>query len=523
MNRNLLSSSVLLLLAAACSSGSSGPNDSVPVSSAQSTVQVLSTGVVVSDSVDGARLQVLLRDDAGRPLAQRRVSVRASGAANDFLPAASVLTDVAGRAELRWTSGEAGRKRAVLSVTNSGISSDLPTQPEVDFVPTSVPRRRVSVRSDGAEAEDFSGQAAVSGNGRFIAFQSKADNLVAGDSNQKEDVFVHDRDTAVTERVSLRPNGSQFPDLCGNPSLSDDGWLVAFEGRASDTDAVFVRDRISNTTSELPKPVAGSPRCFEPALSGDGRFVAYLGNNGEWQRVFVYDRVAGTTTMVSRSTGGAAANGACERPSISRDGRFVAFASIADNLVSGDSNDKYDVFVHDRVLGTTIRASVNAAGGEGNDDSVGAAIAADGAAVAFASKAANLVLGDDNGKSDVFVRDLVGGSIVRASVDPRGQELDQESWQPTLSADGTLVVFASLSDLVTDDDQNGKEDVFCRDLVLGTNVRVSMARGGGDPNEASTQPAQASDAPVVAFTSKAQNLVASDENDKDDVFVAPRN
>jgi len=522
MNRNILSPSLLFFLAAACSSGSSGPDDRVPVSSAQSTVQVLSTGVVVSDNVAGARLQVLLRDESGQPLAQRRVTVRATGNANDFLPAASVLTDVAGRAEVRWTSGEAGRKRAIMSVTNAGISADLPTQPEVDFVPTSVPRRRVSVRSDGAEAEDFSGQAAVSGNGRYVAFQSKADNLVPGDTNQKEDVFVHDRDTGSIERVSLRPDGSQFPDLSGHPSLSDDGWLVAFQGRSTDQDAVFVRDRISATTAAVPSPAGNSARCTAPRLSGDGRFVAFLCNNGEWQRVFVHDRVTSTTTMVSRSTGGAAANGACEQPSISRDGRFVAFASIADNLVSGDSNDKYDVFVHDRVLGTTIRASVSANGTEGNDDSVEAAIAADGGAVAFASKAANLVPGDDNGKSDVFVRDRVAGTIVRASVDPRGQELDQESWQPSLSADGTKVVFASLSDRVIDDDQNGKQDVFCRDLVLDTNVRISIARGGGDPDEASTEPAQASDAPVVAFTSKAQNLVASDENDKDDVFVAPR-
>lgn len=518
------SCSLLLALAvlAACSGGGGGNADTTPVSDSLSAVQLVADGPIASDGVDGALLRVTLRNESGQPVVARQVQVRSTSAASQFVPAASVRTDLTGVAEIRVTSGQPGRKRLTVSVENAGTTVDLPTQPEVDFVPANVARRRVSVSSNGTEGNDFSGQSAVSGNGRYVAFQSKADNLVAGDSNEKEDVFVFDRDTSTTERISLQPSGSQFPDLCSAPSLSDDGFLVAFEGRATDTDAVYLRDRLASVTEGISAQSGLSGRCFAPRLSGNGRFVAFLCNNGEWQRVFVFDRATGTTSLVSRSTAGAPANGACERPSISRDGRYVAFASIADNLVGSDSNDKYDVFVHDRQTGTTRRVSVASNGAEGNDDSIEAAIAADGSAVAFASKAANLVPSDDNGKSDVFVHTLADGVTTRASVNPQGNEVDKESWQPVLSADGTFVVFASLSDDLVAGDRNGKEDVFRRDLVTGVTVRVSVARGGGDPNEFSTQPALAADAPVVAFTSKADNLVASDENDKEDVFVAPR-
>jgi Tol biopolymer transport system component len=510
----------LLFLTACGGGGAAGAAAGAPVSTRLSVVELEALHPVPSDGVAGAPLRIVLRDDDGNPLPGRRVVVDSTGNDNEFLPDDDVRTDASGRAEVRLVSTRPERKQLRVRVDDDQI--ELPTRPEVDFVSATVARRRVSVSSSGAEGQDFSGDAAIAADGRWVAFLSKADNLVTGDSNQKEDVFVHDRQTGVTERVSLQPNGAQFPDLCGAPSLSDDGLLVAFEGRASDTDAVFVRDRLSGTTAAISGATSLSGRCHQPRISGDGRTVVFLCDNGEWRRVFAYDRLTGALTLVSRATDGTPANGVCERPSITRDGRLVAFASIADNLVGDDSNGKYDVFVHDRVTGQTRRVSLRNGGGEGGDDSREPAIAADGRHVAFASKAENLVAGDDNGKSDVFVHDLQTGATIRVSVDPQGDEVDAESWSPQLSADGTYVVWSSLSDALAPGDSNGKEDVFRRDLVAGVTVRVSLARGGGDPDEASTSPALAADAPVVAFTSKAGNLVSSDDNDKDDVFVAPR-
>lgn len=469
------------------------------------------------------RFRVALRAADGSAIAGRPVTIRATGDGNAYWPAATVPSDAQGIADLRVSSTVSGRKRVSFEVGAGADATTLPNEPEVEFVATTVPRRRVSESSSGAEGNDFSRQAAVSADGRYVAFQSKADNLVPGDSNEKEDVFVHDRTSGTTERVSLLPSGGQFNDLCGDPSLSDDGFLVAFEGRQSDTDAVWVRDRILGTTEPISGAAGLDGRCFAPAISGNGRWVAFLRDNGESQLVYAWDRVGAQLLLISRNDAGQPADGACYAPSISRDGRWITFASIASNLVGDDSNDKIDVFVHDRLAATTRRVSVRSDGAEGNDDSVEPAIAADGRWVAFASKAEDLVAGDDNGKSDVFVHDLQTGTTTRHSVDPQGNEVDKESWLPVLSADGTWLVFSSLSDDLAPGDTNGKEDVFCRDLVAGTTRRVSLALGGGDPDEFCTAPALAADAPVVAFTAKAGNMVPSDENDTDDVFVAPRN
>jgi len=261
------SSLIALFCPGACgSSGSGAPNDTIPVSSSLSAVTLQASQPIASDGVDGAPLVVTLRDENGQLLVGRQLTVAASGSGNDFVPAASVRTGADGTARVRILSTNAGRKQLTVTVTNSGVPAQLPSQPEVDFVVASVARRRVSVSSSGAEGNDFSRQAAISGNGRYVGFQSKADNLVTGDSNQKEDVFVHDRDTGATERISLRPSGSQFADLCGMPSLSDDGMFVAFEGRAADTDAVFVRDRMAGLTEPISDATTLGGRCFAPSL-----------------------------------------------------------------------------------------------------------------------------------------------------------------------------------------------------------------------------------------------------------------
>ncbi len=464
------------LTLAACGSGGGG-GAAATADPGASTVTIPQTAGIASDGIAGATIQVTLRDAAGAVLPQRAVTVTASGDGNLFLPAATRTTDLAGQAEFRLTSTRAERKRVRVTAELDGGTATLADGVEVDFGTPTVARARVSVSSAGAEANDFNGHAAVSGNGRFVGFLSKAFNLVPGDTNQKEDVFVHDRVTGATERVSLTPAGGQFPDLSGKPSLSDDGSLVAFMGRLADDDDVWVRDRISGTTQPISPATPLNGRCFDPMLSGDGRWVAFVNNNGESQQVYVYDR---------------------------------------------DSNEKIDVFLHDRQTGATTRVSLSAGGNEGNDDSIDAAIAADGRWIAFSSKAENLVPGDDNGKSDVFVVDTQTGAIQRVSVNPQGGEVDKESWLPRLSADGSYVVFSSLSDDLVSGDSNGKEDVFRRDLVTGVTIRVSLGLGSTNPNEFSTAPALANDAPVVAYTSKASNLVPSDDNDKEDVFVAPR-
>jgi hypothetical protein len=274
----------------------------------------------------------------------------------------------------------------------------------------------------GAEAtggDSFS--PALSADGRYVAFASDATNLVPGDTNNATDVFVYDRQARTTTRVSVAAGGGQAGDASFSPSLSADGSVVAFLSRATDLVAgdaaggenVFVRDLRAARTIRVSSGGAASP-----ALSADGRVVAFASTsatlvpddtNGE-SDVFAFDRDTAVTERVSVGSGGAQADRASVAPAVSGDGRFVAFASDATNLVPGDTNQRADVFVRDRRLGTTIRVSVGTAG-QADQSSATPSMSADGRFVAFQSAADNLVAGDTNSAPDIFVHDLmpVGG------------------------------------------------------------------------------------------------------------------
>lgn len=515
-----LALSVAASLALAACSGGSGAS-ATPVNAALSAVDVSVTGVLLSNGIDQAEIAITLRDASAAPLPGRTIDLAATGAGNLFWPASRVTTDAAGRAIARLSSTAPGAKQVTVLVDPASTPVVLPATPVVQFDAALSNNVRVSVSSGGAEANDFSRAAAISGDGRFVAFLSKAFNLVPGDTNQKEDIFVRDRLANTTERVSLRPSGGQFTDLSDEPALNDDGRYVAFQAKESDDFEIFLRDRAAGVTHNISAATGLNGYFLWPDLSGDARFVAFVRNNGESQHVYVHDRQSGATTLVSKSSSGTPGDGPSYAPSITRNGRWVAFASAASNLVPNDSNDKLDVFVHDRQSGQTRRISVDAFGAEGHDDSIEPAIAADGRWVAFASKAENLVPFDDNGKIDVFRYDLASAMVERISVTSSGAEVDKESQSPDLSADGRFVLYHSLADALAPGDSNGKDDIYLWDANTGRSVRQSLGLGGGDPNEFSVRPAVDDLARVLAFTSKASNLVPSDSNDKEDVFAAP--
>jgi len=227
------------------------------------------------------------------------------------------------------------------------------------------------------------------------------------------------------------------------------------------------------------------------------------------------------TELVSVSPSGAPGNSDSLFTAVSADGRYVAFASAATNLVPGDTNRALDVFVRDRELDTTERVSVSSTGQQGNSHSFQPAISADGRYVAFTSAATNLVAWDTNRDNDVFVRDLKLGTTERLSVSSGGREGDENSQAPAISADGRYVAFTSkASNLVSHD--NNLDDVFVRDRELDTTKRVSVSSTGEQSNSDSSQPAISADGRYVAFTSWASNLVAGDTNGVADVFVRDR-
>jgi Tol biopolymer transport system component len=277
----------------------------------------------------------------------------------------------------------------------------------------------------------------------------------------------------------------------------------------------------------------------DSSISADGRWVAFSSDatnlvpsdtNGV-SDVFVHDRVMGTTVRVSVDSSGTQANGASSKPSISGDGRVVAFLSSASNLVAGDTNGASDVFIHDLVSGATTRVSVDSAGNESHPplgfifSFAGPSISEDGKFVAFDSGAPDLVVGDTNGAADAFVRDLVAGTTTRVSVDSSGAQGNNSSIAPFISSDGRYVAFSSFADNLVAGDTNARGDVFLRDRLLSTTIRVSIDSSGiqsatGVQSAADVYtPSVSSDGRYIAFDDTDGTLVAGDNNGVLDVFV----
>jgi Tol biopolymer transport system component len=231
---------------------------------------------------------------------------------------------------------------------------------------------------------------------------------------------------------------------------------------------------------------------------------------------------AADITRVNVSSAGAQADAVSFGAGLSADGRYVTFSSDASNLVAADTNNARDVFVRDRRAGTTERVSLSGTGAQGDEESFGTSITPDGRAVAFTSRASNLVQGDTQGQTDAFVRDLRTGATVRVSVSSNGVPGNSESASPKLSANGRHVVFQSWATNLVAGDTGEAEDVFVRDLATRTTERVSVSSSGEQANDYSFGVAISGDGRYVAFVSSATNLVPGDTNNAADVFLRDR-
>ena len=418
---------------------------------------------------------------------------------------------------------------------------------------------RVSVASDGTQGNGISTRTAISTDGRYVAFSSTATNLVADDTNGESDVFVHDRVTETTERVSVASDGTEGNGKSVGGVLSVDGRYVAFLSFATnfvagDTNGdqvwwhggdVFLHDRVTKVTERVSVASDGTEGNHLSALgslSADGRYVTFNSwasnlvagdTNGDPSNpqsgtdVFVHDRVTGLTERVSVASDGTEAESRSEASSLSADGRYVAFWSFANNLVGEDTNEHADIFVHDRVTKVTERVSVASDGTEADNSSWGShpILSADGRYVAFNSMATNLVMGDTNGRRDIFVHDRQTDTTERVNVASDGTEADHRSWYPALSADGRYVAFYSTASNLVGSDTNGNPDIFVHDRQTDALERVSVASDGteGDGHNFSwTGPAISANGRHVAFFAGFTNLVPGDTNGKDDVFVHTR-
>jgi len=415
--------------------------------------------------------------------------------------------------------------------------------------PSAESTERVSVSSSGEQGNNESGSnhaTSVSADGRYVAFSSKASNLVPNDTNSCSDVFVRDRLKGVTERVSVSSAGAQGGGDSLAPAISADGKYVAFQSSSGNFVAhdanggagdVFVRDRQTGTTELISVSSSGeqgSKGHGDAAISADGRFVAFRsdspnlvpGDTNETEDVFVRDRKTRTTQRVSVSSTGEQANDRCGGNggvAISADGRFVVFDSFATNLVPGDTNGQGDFFIHDRQTGVTQRVSLSSTGGQSDSGPLGDAcsVSADGRFVVFASNAQTLVKGYSN--CNVFIRDRKAKTTQIISVPIAGGNVNAPCVNPSITPDGRYVVFCSLANNLVPGDTNGLYDTFVRDRQTGVTRRVSVASDGAQGNAGSGdlwwRPSISADGKVVAFSSDASNLVREDTNRTTDVFV----
>ncbi|MCY7382249.1 MAG: calcium-binding protein [Microcoleus sp. CAN_BIN18] len=420
---------------------------------------------------------------------------------------------------------------------NNNESTEIQMNPKLPELKTIL--TRVSVNSLGKEGDRFSINPSISADGRFIAFESTATNLVVGETNNKSDVFVRDRLTEITTRISVNSTGNQGSFDAFNPAISADGRFVAFESNstnlvAADTNNIsdiFLHDRLNGTTTRISVGSTGQEGdrpSLNPSISADGRFVAFesnstnlvAGDTNNNSDIFVHDIQTNTTTGISVDSTGNQGNIGSFNPSISADGRFVAFDSLADNLVAADTNSTRDIFVRDIQTNTTTRVSVNSSGNQGNLGSISAVISANGRFVAFQSNASNLVTEDINGTSDIFVHDRLTNTTSMASINSTGDRANRSSFKPSISADGRLVAFDSLADNLAAADTNGTNDIFVRDRDTATTTRISVNSQGQGADITSFNPAISATANVIAFDSFATNLLPQDTNSSRDVFIS---
>jgi Tol biopolymer transport system component len=341
--------------------------------------------------------------------------------------------------------------------------------------------QRVSLASNGAEADRDSFTPALSADGQIVAFVSTATNLVPNDTNNARDIFVYDVRASTIRRVSVSSSGVQGNGDSDMPALSADGRFVAFSSASSNL--------VPNDTNRVAD-------------------------------VFVHDLLTGQTERVSVASDGSQANGASGLPALSADGRYVVFESVASNLVPNDTNNAYDIFIHDRQTRQTRRVSVSSTGVQGNGNSRFPAISADGRYVAFASNASNFIAGDVGISWDIFVHDTLTGETRCVSRSNTGALGNNHSLgRPALSGDGRFVAFSSSASNLVPGDTNNVDDIFVYDTRTETIRRVSVSATGEQANGPSMQTRISQDGRYIAFRSEATNLVPDDTNGFADIFL----
>jgi hypothetical protein len=400
------------------------------------------------------------------------------------------------------------------------------------------PIDRASFPTEPTQGNDLSFSPSVSPQGEYVAFTSVADNLVAGDNNGNNDVFVRHIDSGLTERVSVSSTGDGANGDSGSPDISgENGRWVVFASEATnfgvtDTNGgtdIFLRDRTNDTTtlvSGSSATTAGNDPSDSPHITPNGNYVVFRSDatnlvggdtNGDTD-CFIYTRSGGAISRILTSTA-IQLNGDCFYPDISAGTPMVVYATSATNVLPGDLNGTdLDIYLVSLTNTGHTRVSVDSAGNQANDDALSPSVSSNGDFVAFWSAADNLVPNDTNGSADVFVHEVATGITTRVSVSSTGAQANSVSAFPTISSGGRYVAFLSFASNLVSGDTNGVGDIFVHDRQTGTTVRVSTDATGVQGDDHAASSAISGDGNFVALDSEASNLVPDDDNGVADVF-----
>lgn len=397
---------------------------------------------------------------------------------------------------------------------------------------------RISVSSIPTQANGTSEWPIISRDGRFVIYHSTASNLVPNDTNNAEDVFLYDRLFRTTERISFGIGGVQGNNRSQFGDLSSDGRYIAFHSEATnfvpnDTNNawdVFFLDRFTGQFERISVTTSGQQAngsSIFPDISGGGRFITFYSQatnlvpndtNGV-SDIFLHDRLLGTTERISVSSAGVQANGSSIFQDLSADGRYTVYESEATNLVPNDTNNAWDIFLYDRINQTTQLISLNSAGQQGNDRSSYAIIAANNRYVTYVSYATNIDPADPTPNGDIYVRDLVSGTTELISRGLNNQPSNGDSHYPVISSDGRFIAYHSEASNLVPGDTNNVADIFLYDRQTGNTKRVSLSITGQQANGSSNIAAISGNGRFIAFHSLASNLTFGDTNGTIDVFL----
>ena len=436
---------------------------------------------------------------------------------------------------------------------------------------------RVSVASDGTQANSNSFGPAISPDGSFVAYASDSNNLIPSDTNNARDIFVTALDTSscppvplATIRASVANDGTEGDAASNLPSITTTagGALVAYQSNANnlvDPDDnlsfdIFVTEvqfsggafgslrtrristflRLADQTADIfgPDTIGNSTQMLADdelldflveIVGGGGRDQVRVisGNDATTLTVIPdWDTVPDATSVFRVLQASTASS---FRARISADGAFVLFNSF-NAFESEDTNGTRDVFVKELATGVTTRVSIDAAGMLADGASSASHLSGNGDTVLLHSTATNLVSNDTNALADLFVHERLTPDTLRVSLANDGSEAITCTninlvLQPcadvnaTLSGGGRLVAFSGFATTLVPDDRNFQRDIFLRDRQAGTTRRLSLGLGGINPDGESVDPAISLDGTVVVFSSFATNLVPNDTNDARDIFL----